>query len=178
MVQPVIVGGSNSLGSNSVDSCTIELSRRPALPSILLTNANRVLNKIDELYLLTKNCPIDIICITESWLDDGVPNCLCDLPEYRLFRKDRMTGPGGGVMCYVADSLFCDICKPSVVSVYDFEVLWVVLRPKLLPRPLSVVVLAVVYCPPWYTVDLKRGLSSYITACIDFLLVNLPLQAF
>ena len=50
------------------------ISSPPSLPSMLLTNANRVLNKLDELYVLVSKFKIDIICITESWLDANTPD--------------------------------------------------------------------------------------------------------
>ena len=44
---------------------------QPVMPSILLTNVNRILNKLDELAILvTRGLTIDLLIITETWLDD------------------------------------------------------------------------------------------------------------
>ncbi len=48
----------------------------------------------------------------------------------------------------------------------DFELMWVALRPRLLPRPISIILLGIVYCPPWYGTDLRRSLSRYIVSCV------------
>ena len=72
-----------------------------SIPSLLLTNANRIINKLDELYLLTTRFSPDIICISESWLSSDVPDGMCNLSDYILYRRDRVDRIGGGVMCYV-----------------------------------------------------------------------------
>ena len=48
------------------------------------------------------------------------------------------------------------------------------LRPERLPRPLSVIVVAVVYCPPWYSSDLMRQLNLYINHCLDWVSCTYP----
>ena len=37
----------------------------------------------------------------------------------------------------------------------------------LLSRPLSIVIVAVLYCPPWYNADLCSKLSRYLVNCVD-----------
>jgi len=150
------------------------------LPSLLLTNANHITNKLDELSLLvTGNSQIlDVVSVTESWLTDDIHNCLCDLPNYTIFRRDRKQGLGGGVMCYVRDGLNGRPIEPPVAVNDDFEVLWVCIRPKLLPRPLSVVLIATVYCPPWYDAARRKSLCNYITCGIDWFASTHPGTAF
>ena len=47
-------------------------------------------------------------------------------------------------------------------------------RPKQLPRPLSSLVVAVVYCPPCYNADQKKTLSKHIIDSCDHLLRKYP----
>ena len=101
-----------------------------------------MLNKVDELSLVLNHSKSSIAAITETWLSSDVPDCACAISGYNLYRKDRATGPGGGVALYV-DSDYCTR-RTSELEVDDFEVLWVTIRPKLLPRPLSVLVVAVI----------------------------------
>jgi hypothetical protein len=83
---------------------------------------------------------------------------------------------GGGVMCYVRDDICARRTEPivdakvdnDVYATSDFEVLWLILRPKVLPRPYSQLIVIVVYCPPWYEAGRKRALSKFLTAGIDF----------
>ena len=133
----------------------------------MLTNANRIINKLDELFLIYST-DSDVMCITESWLSPQVPDSAVRMPDFVLHRRDRTDGIGGGVMCYVRSSIYSKAVQPDVSAVNDFEVLWVLTRPKCLPRPLSVIIFVVVYAPPWYDVSTRRELSNYIMAGIYF----------
>ena len=77
---------------------------------------------------------------------------------------------GGGVVCYISRR-----CNGSLISPVthghldlDLEVLWLLLRPKILPRPLSCIIVAIVYAPPWYSVQRCKDLRIYMLACIDY----------
>ncbi len=111
---------------------------------MLLTNANHLRNKLDELYILLSHSIIDIVCLTETWLTADIPDCLCNLPNFILFRRDRAVRLGGGVCCYVRTNNNPRLLEPPVVNLHSFEVLWMVLRPKVLPRPISIVIVLVV----------------------------------
>ena len=137
------------------------------MPSLLLTNANRVINKLDDLHLITLHYQIDIIAITETWLTGNIVNSAVALPNFTIFRRDRKHGIGGGVMCYIADSIWTRVLDLAASDDDDFEIFWILLRPRLLPRPLSCIILSVVYCPPWYCAEKCKALSNYIVQCID-----------
>ena len=107
------------------------------MPSLLLTNANRVINKLDDLHLITLHYQIDIIAITETWLTGNIVNSAVALPNFTIFRRDRKHGIGGGVMCYTADFIWTRVLDLAASNEDDFEIFWVLLRPRLLPRPLS-----------------------------------------
>jgi hypothetical protein len=137
------------------------------IPSLLLTNANRILNKLDELSLLLSNEPIDLVAVTETWLSDEIPDSVVSINGYLAIRRDRSTGIGGGVMCYVSNRLFGCQLNLNTKNDQDFEILWILVRPCLLPRPMSVIIVAVLYCPPWYCVEKCRNLTNYIVECVD-----------
>lgn len=66
---------------------------RPLLPALLLSNVRSLRYKMDELQLLIQtnmnysNC--SAICLTESWLDQSMPDQAVTLPGYTLHRADR-----------------------------------------------------------------------------------------
>ena len=164
--------------TNLSPASTQPSGRKPTVvPSIYLSNCNHVLNKLDELFILTTNTALqlDIICLTETWLDANTPDSVCQLPDFHLYRKDRSTGLGGGVLCYVRNNIVAQRVERSADSdlaidtfkINDFEVLWLILRPRLLPRPCSQLIVVTVYCPPWYEVGRKKALSKYITDELD-----------
>ena len=140
----------------------------------MLTNANHILNKLDELSIRSALGNFDIICITESWLNDDIRDDVCSLPNYVIFRKDRVSGPGGGIICYVKDVISCRKVDILSSAAHEFELLWLALRPRLLPRPLTLILLCIVYCPPWYNCELRHSLCQYIVSSIDELNRKFP----
>ena len=88
-----------------------------------------------------------------------------------MFRKDRKAGLGGGVMCYARECMRCCVAEPNSGSArdgFEHELLWLIIRPPTLPSPISVIVLVIVYCPPWYSAEMKRSLVRTITLGVDF----------
>jgi len=52
---------------------------------------------------------------------------LVGIPNYTLFRRERLRGKGGGVCAYVRSSISCSVFVPSVGAqsrVNDVEILW------------------------------------------------------
>ena len=184
----LLVGQFDNGHSDSFDTglTTVSSSRKSnILPTIYLTNCNHILNKLDELYLLAidNSNDLEILCLSETWLDDFTPDSVCALPGFKTYRKDRATGQGGGVLCYVHNdivTLSAQINFGSSVDIIDgfstsnFEVLWLLLRPKIMPRPFSQLIIVTVYCPPWYEVARKRALQKFITIGLDKLLCLHP----
>ena len=67
-------------------------------------NARTVKNKIAELQTLTEQFNPDIICITETWLEEGIQNANLGLKNYNIFRRDRNLH-GGGILNGVRNTL-------------------------------------------------------------------------
>ena len=66
--------------------------------------------KIDEIYSsLCIREAVDIICISETWLHASISDNDVSLPDYQLFRKDRVRGIGdgigGGSAIYIHESI-------------------------------------------------------------------------
>ena len=90
------------------------------------------------------------------------------LPSYSIVRRDRQNQMGGGVLLYVHNSIMFRSLG-NVLDNYtdEFEITWVLLRPHLLPRRVSNIIVAVLYCPPWYSAARNNELFHYIVNCID-----------
>ena len=80
--------------------------------SVLYTNCNSLLNKIDELRIQlsdTKRQKPMIICLTETWARDDIHDDVLSLDGYVLIirkdRKDTCMGFGGGILVYASDAL-------------------------------------------------------------------------
>ena len=82
-------------------------------------NSRSVCNKLNELHYLLYHQKPDVVIISETWLNSLTVDGLLD-PEncYKIFRRDRSTGRGGGVCililkCYTAYEIVTS-CPPDV----------------------------------------------------------------
>ena len=84
--------------------------------------------------------------MTETWLKDYIDDVNVSINGFYCERKDRANRRAGGVACYVKN----DVLYTRIVELEDqsFEVLWLKLMPKKLPRAFSCIILACMYHPP------------------------------
>ena len=61
-------------------------------------NIQSVVNKLD--IIESELCNFDIICLTETWLDQRTINNNLSLNEYNLYRRDRVGDRYGGICVY------------------------------------------------------------------------------
>lgn len=76
-------------------------------------NAQSLRPKIDEFRWTFQNSNMDIICVSETWLDESVPDSLMTLHGYKIFRSDRLAGCGGGVAIYVKNNIISKFCSKT-----------------------------------------------------------------
>lgn len=129
---------------------------KPFLPSIIMGNVRSLGNKLDELSALTRlhrefrEC--SIMCFTETWLNESIPDSLVALDGFHLLRADRNTTEtgkkkGGGLAMFVNKRW----CNPGHVTIKDklcskdIELLAISMRPYYLPREFTVAVMIGVY---------------------------------
>ena len=126
------------------------------LPSIFLSNARSIANKMDELKLqIAANNIIQDCCIlliTETWLHSSIPDTAIEITGRTAHRYDRNSDSGknrGGGLCIYVNNDWCTSvttidshCSP------DLEYLTIKCRPKYLPREFTVVMVTVVYIAP------------------------------
>nr|XP_054604483.1 uncharacterized protein LOC107395178 [Nothobranchius furzeri]XP_054604484.1 uncharacterized protein LOC107395178 [Nothobranchius furzeri]XP_054604485.1 uncharacterized protein LOC107395178 [Nothobranchius furzeri] len=132
---------------------------KPSLPSIIMGNVRSLANKMDELQALSRTQleyrQCSVMCFTETWLQDHIPDSSVSLPGFLTVRADRdlkRSGKrkGGGVAVLV-NNRWCHPCHVSVKCRRcspDVELLAVSCRPYYLPREFTSVVLATIYIPP------------------------------
>ena len=135
------------------------------IPRFSLMNVRSLLPKIDELSARISCQPTNVIAITESWLSEDIDDNLLSIEGFNIYRKDRAFGRGGGVCAYISS----DIPSKRRLDLENaaFECLWIWLRQTRLPRPLSGIMLAVVYSPPCISVQEGSDLIEYIIDSLD-----------
>ena len=69
------------------------------------TNANDLKNKISELQIVARTSGCKVLGITETMFSSDLYDAEISIPNFKLFRVDRLTGKGGGSCIYVHDSI-------------------------------------------------------------------------
>ena len=107
-------------------------------------NVRSLLPKLDEVRIISRQTKAACICITETWLDDTVPDAEIFIDNYIVQRNDR-NRQGDGVLIYVRkDFAFNSRCD---LQHEELEATWLeVLLPKSKP-----ILCGVIYRPPHQT---------------------------
>ena len=130
---------------------TLKVVHKPIpwnLPTIINTNVRSLNGKTDELQAICDIKKVEIAVVTETFISDQKP-----LEQYQLdgyhkppivcCRKDQSRG---GVACYIQENLpykwWQDLTEP------DVESLWLTIRPKRLPKSVSIIIIGAIYHPP------------------------------
>ena len=59
-------------------------------------------NKISELTNILQTNEVQIAAITETWLTSDIESYELDIPNFTIYRKDRVISRGGGVILFVS----------------------------------------------------------------------------
>ena len=128
-------------------------------------NVQSLLLKIDELCAFVSSAPIDIIAITESWLNEDIDNNILSTNAFNIHRNDRSTGRGSGVCACIPSCIPSKRRQDLENSAYECK--WVWLCPYRLPCPLSGIMVSLVYSPPDTTAQKQNDCVEYIISSVD-----------
>jgi hypothetical protein len=120
-----------------------------SMAKCIVINARSIVNKIDDLRLLTDTNDLHFVFITESWLHEYIPNSLVfDCDKYNVFRKDRSISRGGGV-CTLIDKRYTAMMV-TIDEVSNLEILAVDVNFKESPIRYRIILC---YRPPGYSIN-------------------------
>ena len=100
--------------------------QKSGILKVYYTNSRSIRNKIDLLRAVVCTEEIDIVAITESWLDMSGKLFMSEMQikGYNMFHKDRRGRKGGGVVLYARETLQC--CVNSTMKIDDnTDTIWV-----------------------------------------------------
>lgn len=86
------------VGSNNV--VHVKLQQRRDFFSIQTVNHAKIISKTGEIDKLLSDSNLDFLCLSETWLTPNSPDSVYAISGYNVFRKDRQTGRGGGLLIY------------------------------------------------------------------------------
>ena len=92
--------------------------------------------------LLIVHRNIDILCISETWLQTNIPDGYVEIPNYNVFRCDN--GRGAGVCMYVHNVLNLSVINLDVSRPVGVEDVWV----KVQCRKWPAIIIGCVYRHP------------------------------
>ena len=94
--------------------------------NVFYTNSRSIINKIDTLRGIACTENLDIIGITETWLDLAGKHFLPEvgIDGYTVFHKDRKGRRGGGVALYVRNTLKSNV-NTTIKTDRNTESLWI-----------------------------------------------------
>ena len=145
-----------TLESNPTDNVTT--GRQSLFPKVLVLNARSIRNKVFDLQALLLTDCVDIIALTETWLDDNFLDSELHLNDYNIFRKDRSNRRGGGVLLAIKDQISC-------IHRTDLETESEMLALEIYPNPTCSILLEVFYRPPnadeSFLADFRYFLDKY-----------------
>lgn len=139
--------------------------------SLLLYYQNcRGLNtKLAEFYASVSDLSYDIVCVTESWLNDSVNNSECFPCNYNVIRCDRnfeVTGRsrGGGVMLGLSDAILYTVIDTTFFT-NTIPLVDIILCRCISPIKLLI---CLMYIPP----DLSIDDLEFLTSSLDMYLME------
>ena len=95
-------------------------SRKKLLPSLLLTNAQSLTNKMGEFDLLLRKEQVDIAVVTETWAHEE-KLVLQQVSGYQLNSVYRTDKKGGGVSIYADKNINQTLMQTSLTN--DAEII-------------------------------------------------------
>ena len=76
------------------------------------TNAQSLVNKMDDMEVRVKCHNPKLISVTETWGKDWIKDGILELKGYKMYRNDRKGKRGGGSILYISNDLDHRECKP------------------------------------------------------------------
>jgi exonuclease III len=134
------------------------------LPVCLTANILSIVKKMDEIEAFTKNYNPHVLNFCETWLNCKIPDESISLKNFNVFRNDRTDRAGGGVATFVRDDIPVNVL--TEMNQNDVESLWLLLKPKTLPRSFSPLLVVNVYHPP--NAD-DKNLENHLISGLDIL---------
>ena len=89
-------------------------------------NARSLYPKLDEINAVVVKHDFDVFCVSEKWLGEQFKDNDLEIPDYSIYRKDRVDALGGGVCIYIKNHLTVKIRKDLMFD--EIEAIWLELN--------------------------------------------------
>ena len=89
-------------------------------------NVRSLYPKLDEINAVVVKHDFDVVCVSETWLGEQFKDNDVEIPDYNIYRKDRVDALGGGVCIYIKNHLTIEIKKYLMLD--EIEAIWLELK--------------------------------------------------
>ena len=89
-------------------------------------NARSLYPKLDEINDVVVKHDFDVFCVSETWLGERFKGKDVGIPDYNIYRKDRVEALGGGVCIYIKNHLTVKVRKDLMFD--EIEAVWLELN--------------------------------------------------
>ena len=127
---------------------------------------------MDELQQVASLNKARVICLTETWLSSNIQDMAFTIPDYSIFRSDRVNRDAGGVCAYISNSIPCKRLADYNYHLCNVEPLWLSLRPHSLPRNVSTILLGIIYHSTACREPENQVLCEHIQRVVDSFLTK------
>lgn len=140
----------NTLIQTNINSRYIDVTKETYTPSRLnIAHLNirslRNVAHLTEVREFVNSNKIDVLTISETWLNSTVTNGEIAIEDYKIHRLDRLYKKGGGVCAYIKKNVKATVLKElSQISESNFHQLWINLQCK----KNKAIIICVTYRPP------------------------------
>ena len=121
-------------------------------------NIRSLYNKLDEIRYIVIESDIDILCMSETWLDDSIQNSELHIPGYVIERHDR-NRTGGGVIIYIKDSIIYKLRNDIATTSNIVENLWIEIVSS---KHAKSHLISCMYRPPSARIDYYNGILDIL----------------
>lgn len=122
-------------------------------------NIRGLASKLEEVRLILSDHKFSILCLAETFLNENDDSCLYEVPGYTMIRRDRLCNNGGGLLCYVHDSLVIEHLEN--LDLYMDESITVKVR----PRSQKSFLVTYLYRPPQSKATWNTDFSEFVERC-------------
>ncbi len=133
----------------------------------MLLNARSLFHKMDELSVVVQLRNPEVVCITETWLNETVDSSLMFLESYTLHRTDRCYRRGGGVAVYIRRELDVEDITSQFEQLDSVEYL-------VLDITSLRILLVCIYVPPSLASETLKNVHARLISISDTFLLKKP----
>lgn len=132
--------------------------------SIFYQNCNGLRTKSSLFFSNLVGCSYDIVCLTETWLNENFMNCNYFTNEYLVFRKDRLGSVdvdvrGGGTLIAVKKTF--KVHRRFDLDFNNIECTWI----EIVLGVNSTLIIGNHYFPPKISTELLQNYVDFLDAC-------------